>query len=572
MTPPDSSRKLYLALYPGHDASVSVVDEEGTILFATAEQYFSRNKDDMGFPSRALRYVEKTFGTHFEQTATIRLGKFHRLLRDAEFLFDSVRRGLRLPSPLVILRGYLDKLGKGRAVERGIGDEDLGWLRGESLTQISHHDAHAASAYFACGIPGAATMTLDGQGDDRYSSGFYQGKGASLVPRRMFFLNDVDVGYAYILTTGMLGLHAGRHAGKVTGLAGWNEWNEACGEEFERFLSEIWRKKPAGGHLTYANYLLYHPQGKAELRRIRQERFGRFSDRELACTVQRHLERRVLARIEEEIEDPRGTDLALAGGVFANVRLNQKIKQLGFRSIFVQPAMGDSGLSLGAAKLMAARFHGALPKRLDNVYLGPSFGPDAIARELNRLGVAYSEPSCIEEEAAKRLAEGKTVARYDGRIEFGPRALGNRSILYRTDDPAVNIWLNEKLRRSEFMPFAPVTLAEEAPRMYRGLEGAREAARFMTITFDCTEEMKRLSPACVHVDGTARPQILSREENPGYYAILETYHKLTGSPTLINTSFNMHEEPIVLSPEDAVRGFRAAELDCLAIGPFLVEG
>ena len=566
-----SGPRLYLALYPGHDANVCVVDETGAVLFAAAEQSFSRNKDDLGFPRLALAHVAQTFGTAFEGVVTVRMPRFKKLFRDLHFLWSSYRRGLALPSPRVIGKGYLAKIRTGRAVERGATDHSLSWLAGSRMIEVSHHDSHAGSAYYPAGFTEATAMTLDGQGDDRYSSGFYHGSGASLSPRRMFYLNEVAVGYAYILTTGMLGFHAGRHAGKVTGLAAYGERDERCLDEMERFFAENWQSKPEGGHLTYANWLLYHPDGKARLRAMRTERFGAFSDRQLAYAVQHHLERTVLDLIRAEVPDPKGKQIALAGGVFANVRLNQKIKELGFSRIYIQPAMSDTGLSLGAALSVVADRHGVGPRRLESVYLGPGFDPDEIRSELERLGVSYTEPSRIEETVAERLAEGRVVARFGGRLEYGPRALGNRSILYKTDDPAVNDWLNRKLNRSEFMPFAPVTLAERASEMYERLEGAEFTSKFMNITFDCTEAMKRLSPACVHVDGTARPQILSEKDNPSYHAILSQFERLTGCPSLVNTSFNLHEEPIVHTPEDAVRAFHQSELDDLAIGPFLVS-
>ena len=155
-------------------------------------------------------------------------------------------------------------------------------------------------------------------------------------------------------------------------------------------------------------------------------------------------------------------------------------------------------------------------------------------------------------------------------MEYGPRALGNRSILYQPTDPSVNDWLNKRLVRTEFMPFAPVTMVEYADQCYEGLNGARYPAHFMTITFDCTPWMKKHCPAVVHVDGTARPQLIDRAANPGYYGVLEEYHKLTGLPCLINTSFNMHEEPIVCTPADAIRAFVDGHLDHLAMGKFLL--
>jgi carbamoyltransferase len=163
------------------------------------------------------------------------------------------------------------------------------------------------------------------------------------------------------------------------------------------------------------------------------------------------------------------------------------------------------------------------------------------------------------------------VARCDGRMEYGPRALGNRSILYQPTDASVNEWLNKRLKRTEFMPFAPVTLAEFADQCYENLDGARYPAQFMTITFNCTDWMKKHCPAVVHIDGTARPQLIHHDTNPSYYRILNEYYKITGLPSLINTSFNMHEEPIVCTPHDAIRGFLQGNLDYLALGKYLLQ-
>jgi carbamoyltransferase len=165
----------------------------------------------------------------------------------------------------------------------------------------------------------------------------------------------------------------------------------------------------------------------------------------------------------------------------------------------------------------------------------------------------------------------QVVARFAGRMEYGPRALGSRSILVHAGDPTINTWLNARLKRTEFMPFAPVTLEEEADDCYTGLDGARHSARFMTVTTDCTESFKAQCPATVHIDGTARPQLVERNDDTGYRAILEAYRARTGFSTIINTSYNMHEEPIVCTPADAIRAFKLGHLDVLAIGGFLVH-
>ena len=212
-----------------------------------------------------------------------------------------------------------------------------------------------------------------------------------------------------------------------------------------------------------------------------------------------------------------------------------------------------------------------MAKRLPDVYLGPEFSSAQITEALNRAQLPFTQYRPIEPKVAALLAAGKVVARFDGRMEYGPRALGHRSILYHAKEPAVNQWLNQRLGRTEFMPFAPATLYEHRASCYNNIEGADYAAQFMTLTFDCTDQMKRDCPAAVHVDGTARPQLVTADSSPGFHRILTEYYKLTGVPSVINTSFNMHEEPIVCSPDDAIRAFLQGNLDYLAIGEFLVE-
>jgi carbamoyltransferase len=282
-------------------------------------------------------------------------------------------------------------------------------------------------------------------------------------------------------------------------------------------------------------------------------------------------EQRVLDLIREHVPEIDGADIALAGGVFANVRINQKIKELGFRGIFIQPAMDDGGLSLGAALHHLGREGGLRPYRLPHVFCGPAYADEQIEEALDRAGVVYERTDHIALAVARLVQEGKVVARFDGAMEFGPRALGNRSILYDTRDPQVNDWLNRRLKRTEFMPFAPATLAERADECYLGLDGGRHAAEFMTLTFNCTEYMKTTSPAVVHVDGTARAQIVTPQANPGFHEILVEYNRLTGIPSLVNTSFNMHEAPIVMAPTDAIQSFQDGRLDALAIGSYLVR-
>ncbi len=208
---------------------------------------------------------------------------------------------------------------------------------------------------------------------------------------------------------------------------------------------------------------------------------------------------------------------------------------------------------------------------MSHVYWGADYSERAIQDAVEKHGVKAEYAPDIERRVAALLAAGAVVARFDGRMEYGPRALGNRSILSQATDTAVNDWLNKRLRRTEFMPFAPVTLHEWGDQCYGNLDGARDSARFMTMTFNCTSWMRQVCPAVTHVDGTARPQILEAQHNPGYYAILDAYRQLTGLPSLINTSFNVHEEPMVCSPDDAIRAFLDSGLDALVMGNTLVR-
>jgi carbamoyltransferase len=272
-------------------------------------------------------------------------------------------------------------------------------------------------------------------------------------------------------------------------------------------------------------------------------------------------------------------DVALAGGLFANVRINEEIHLLPtVDRTFVHPGMSDEGLAVGAALAMQGerrlvRGERYVPRPLPDVYLGTDYGEREIAEAVSAMGLKATHfPGTIEDEIGARLAQGKVVARFAGKMEYGPRALGNRSILYQPGDPSVNDWLNELLKRTEFMPFAPSSLDEAAEELYVDVAGGRDTARFMTITFHCKPWTRETCGGVVHVDGTARPQLVRKQDNASYWAIIDAYRKRTAMPTVINTSFNIHEEPIVRSPQDAVRAFLDSALDYLALGDFLVEG
>ena len=297
------------------------------------------------------------------------------------------------------------------------------------------------------------------------------------------------------------------------------------------------------------------------------------SKEDIAAGIQVYTEKLIGKWIQDQVKELKVTKLALAGGVFSNVKLNQLILALPeIETIYVHPNMGDGGLATGAAFEVYSRLNqGFEPQFNQQVYLGTEINRDNALAALEKLGVTYEEPDNLAFSVAKLLADGKVIARADGKMEYGPRALGNRTVMAACNDPTINDWLNKKFARTEFMPFAPVILQENAKEYFPEWKEDHITARFMTLTYNVSDIAKRNIPAAVHIDNTARPQVLRREDNPGYYDIIKEYYDVTGVPSVINTSFNMHEEPIVRTADEAIRAFQAADLDALILGPFLIR-
>jgi carbamoyltransferase len=369
-----------------------------------------------------------------------------------------------------------------------------------------------------------------------------------------YYPNSLGLFYAQV--TSALGFKSSQHEGKIVGLAAYGDSSILGPALLARFAcKEGDFRYPSGMDPKFS-------QGLAKC----------FSREHVAAAYQHALEVVVCEVTAYWMRQTGLQDVVLAGGVAANVKMNQRIANLeGVRRIFIHPNMGDGGTSVGAILALLFSRNEIKSSEWETCYLGPDFTDEQMEAAIRQAGLEPSRSGSVAKEVAKALANGKVVARFADAMEYGPRALGNRSILYSATDPEVNKWLNRRLGRTEFMPFAPVTLFEHCQERYLNINKSLVSARFMTITCECTNLMKKESPAAVHVDGTARPQIIRREDNPGFYAILEEYYRLTGIPTLINTSFNMHEEPIVCTPADAVRAFLEGNLDYLSMGPFLVD-
>ena len=591
------------------DATVSAV-VDGVTLFAAGEERFSRKKQHAGFPRLALQAALDHMGWQASDVDEVSYAFFdaaeeERLMR-ASFAKEAdltkahdnskLRRLLkqaatRVPSrsePVHGLREPNQRMEKGFAKElfyRISGTSNLGSKRAASkasqawlaqaiqghqawqvelekglaefglsgkLKRYEHHLSHAANSYLASGYDRALVVTLDGYGSGLAGSVSLGENGKLERLHNLRF--PYSLGSLYEAVTSSLGFQADRHAGKIVGLAAYGDPDVLTDVLMDRVVEE------PGNFQLVQNLNVFFSRHLA----------SHFPMIDVAAAYQNVLEQLATRLVHHWVQKTGVTHVVLSGGVTANVKMNQRIHEVqGVEGIFVYPNMGDGGCGSGVA--MQASWPGGVQAPFQSAYLGPEFSREEMQAELEKAGLEFTEPEDLAAEVARRIHEGAVLARYAGRMEYGPRALGNRSILYHGRDPGVNQWLNQRLGRTEFMPFAPVTLWEDRERCYKNLAGAEYAAQFMTVTFDCTDYMLESCPAAVHVDRTARPQLIQREMNPGYYDILAEYKKLSGHPSLINTSFNMHEEPIVCSPSDAIRAFLLGHLDILAMGPFLVE-
>ena len=591
------------------DATASIV-EDGEILFAAGEERFSRNKQQDGFPLQAIQNALSYTNTKVEEIDMVVYAFMeskdelnlidNNLQKERDFLKTFKRTnikpllleaekkiprrhehiyGLSLPnekmeksflydtfynlagsqaaiSSKAGIKGSRNWADQARASFNSYQDELETGLEqiglGGKLKRIDHHLTHAANSYYASGYTKALCITLDG-----YGTGL-AGSVSQAIGGKIKRLHGIEypnsLGTLYEHVTSSLGFKPSRHEGKIVGLASYGDPDiltpillsriEQTDGDFKIFEAN---------NVYFSRYLASH-----------------FPKIDVAAAYQNVLEVVATNFVKYWVKKTGIDTVVLSGGVTANVKLNQRIFEIeGVNNIFVYPNMGDGGCGTGAAL-----YHSQTEERkptISNAYFGPDFSDDEIAKELKEAGLEFTKPDHLAKEVAELIHSGKVVARFDGRMEYGPRALGNRSIMYHAREPEVNQWLNKRLGRTEFMPFAPVTLYEAREKYFFNIKGAEHTAEFMTVTFDCTDQMKKDCPAAVHIDGTARPQLIRREVNPGYYDILKEYEKISGISSLINTSFNMHEEPIVCTPFDGIRAFLQGNLDYLAIGLFLVK-
>jgi len=574
--------RTILGISDSHDAGAAIV-RGGQLLAAVNEERLTRRKMQSGFPERSIEAVLRTAGVDISEiddvafAGTINIGSIPMnndfSLEDGSYpagqrlaetldAMPGISALLRADAAVDLYRRIMPRLSAGRVTQmrQTIAGMGVPPPIASRATPLDHHDCHLASAYYASGEDECLVISNDGFGDALCAKVAIGRNGRLYEISSNSFFNSLGCYYNY--ATLLCGFPKGHHAGKTTGLAAYGD-SAATAPVFAKFMH--WDERRG----CYVNNGGIFRNAIAALRR----ELGGFSREDIAAGVQKHNEDILVAMARHFIAKTGLRRLVLVGGVHANVKSNQRIAEIpGVERIVVFPNMGDGGLAAGAAWLSWAANGAKLPPRQTNYYLGPDLaGENEVARALGKAGLTFDRPGDMAKVVAERLAANKIVVRCAGRMEYGPRALGNRSILYPATDASVNGWLNKALNRTEFMPFAPVLREEDANTLLQNFNDVTShTASYMTITYDVTERCKQEAPAVVHVDGTARPQVLSREDNAGYYDILTEYNRLTGRSTLVNTSFNMHEEPIVCSADDAIRSFLASGVDSMILGPFLV--
>lgn len=553
------------------DSGVTIC-EDTKILFMSNEERYTRRKNEGGFPYLSLQSALKFCGI---------------TMKDIDVVCVS---GIVTPFPLFRLFPSLQK----RAFESRRKREEKSWFKeitewvvannpisywnpSESARKrliyfweniirkrlpelriktpiffAEHHEAHAWGSFFCSGFKEALIITADGMGDG-LSITVSIGEGRSI--KRLWSVNaKSSFGLFFENLTEVLGFVPCRDEGKLTGLSAHGK-----AENIKDPNPFSWN----GETIVYLG-----PRGK-RMKKWLGEMSDKYSREDLSAWAQKILEETFIRLVRMWVCRTGKRKICVAGGVFANVLLNMRIHEIEeVEELFVYPNMGDGGLSLGAV----CSFLRPESQPLSHAFWGDSFDEMYIAKTLNNHKVVYRKlnPEDKYSLVADCLYKGMFVGLFNGRMEWGPRALGNRSILcnaYRLEDTQR---LNQMLKRSDFMPFAPAMINEDVSQFLIGYEKARHAGEFMTCCFHCTQHMKLQHRPVVHIDDTARAQIVKREHNEHLYRILLEYKRLSGTSVVLNTSFNMHEEPIVRTPDEALKTFFSAGLDILLIEDFLV--
>jgi len=567
------------------DASAAVICN-GQLVAAAEEERFNRIKHCAGFPRQAVRYCLSEAGIKPEELTHIAIARDTRAHLDKKLLYA-------LKIPQMALRRLVPQ-GKFATIKEEVAralDVDPQKLPAE-ISRVEHHKAHLASSFFVSGFDEAALLSVDGLGDFASTMWGIGKGGAMTIGGAIAFPHSL--GFFYTAITQYLGFWKYGDEYKVMGLASYGE--PEFTDEFARIVRlEGQDKKPhfnlgldyfihhkVGSQITweegapiigklYSDFLEERLGGAREVGSVVDKRHEN-----IAASLQARLEDSVISLLNKLYELYGVKKLCMAGGVAFNCVANGLIfEKTPFEDVYIPPAAGDAGLAVGAAFYV---YHQVLNQSrsfvMNHAYWGPQFRREQIRQSISSKGIAdrglriaeLSDEELVRV-TASRIAEGKVIGWYQGRMEFGPRALGNRSIVVDPRRSEMKNILNSRIKRREpFRPFAPSILEERVGDYFEH----SYPSPFMLMTYRVKPEKRNEIPAPTHVDGTGRLQTVNRDQNPRYWQLIREFEKLTGVPVVLNTSFN-ENEPVVCRPEEAIECFLRTKMDTLAIENYLVE-
>ena len=557
-----------LAFKEGYDPAACLL-KDGEIIAAAEEERFIRQKHAPAvFPAQSIKFCLDFAGLKEEDVDYV---VFARLKPARAFLKVLWYYLTHFPNQAIKWRYFISHL-KVQIV--GTFQELTGQANYQKIHKFfpnlpkkiysfGHHLSHAASAYYYSKFDESLIITMDGKGEaDSMIIAEAKGNQIKILERRDIFFS---LGLFYASITKYLGFKPDDGEYKVMGLAPY-------GRPAYSF-DDILKPDSKNGYKINPNFIMSPFSIKAL-----EKRFGRSRKKEgeltshyknLAASAQKALEDSALSLVKYALQKTKSRNLCLAGGVALNVKMNKKIWESGLiDDIFIQPAAGDNGLVLGAAALLFEKISGQRVKPLKDLYFGPEYHNQEIKETLDEYKLKYHFLEPPIEKTVDLLVRGKVVGWFQGRMEFGPRALGNRSILAHPGLKEMKKIVNQKIKfREWFRPFCPSILEEFARQYFK----KNISSPYMIMSFAAKDkEIEKKIPAVVHIDGTIRPQAVSKESNLLYYKLIEHFYEKTGLPLLLNTSMNVRGEPIVCSPKDLVRFFLRTNIDAAVAGNYLI--
>jgi len=578
---------MYLGINLSHGSSACLIDSEGRLVAALEEERLSRVKNHCGIPALAINHLLSNAPPNFDLKEIVH-GSFqelsedslHRILANIENSPSNPVGSWRSPRP-----GWKRPSGDAHLlVEKTIALEiEKVGFKAPNQIWVKHHDAHLGTALASAlrsDKKNTLLVTLDGEGDGESGVVAIAAKGSPML--RLSSTSSLDsLGYLYQSVTERYNFKGNQHEGKITGLAAFGKQSAAV-----EVLSNFVRVQDGRVSINYAKSksknrlhraiqkIGLHPRYALSLDHIIDLAASQTQNYEdLAFAVQQILEDSVLEIVSYWLKEAGAKNLSVSGGVFANVKLNQRISEIPNLAFFdVFPNMGDGGLSAGGVWAhLSKKGELTTDKPYSDMYLAKQHDLISDYANSSDLLIEKMETRLLARKAATLISQGKFVGLHYADMEFGPRALGHRSLLLDPRDREILNVANKRLKRTEFMPFAPVVIDSEFKKFFEGDLTARPGFEFMTVTCRVKEEGWELIPAVTHVDRTARPQVIKYLENDLYSEILLEFGNLTGISVLVNTSLNVHEQPINFNLKDSIECLLSGAIDYIVTENHLIS-